>query len=151
MTVISFPAPTTRARIGTGPPPSPASAAATGSFSSPSGRSGAFTGSYRLERFVPRCGHLAAAGVFTGQLIDAEGSRIGNGARRQTAAVKELVSGNPLLIRIGPLNVDLLGFLVTVDELSVDLGEMFCEDAVREALRLLVESAVATSGHPVRR
>ncbi len=41
-----------------------------------------------------------------------------------------------LLVQIGPLDVNLLGFLVGVDELSVDVRGTSCEDAVRAALEV---------------
>lgn len=133
MTVIPFTARTERLRTAA-PPPAPA--VVTGSFDSPSGRGGTFLGSYRLERCLSPFGLLAAAGVFTGRLTDADGSRIGIGARRTTVAVEVVTIGTRLLVQIGPLDVNLLGFLVGVDELSVDVRGTSCEDAVCVALEL---------------
>ena len=132
MTVIPFTGRTQRS--GTAAPPPAAPAVVTGSFGSPSGRAGTFVGSYRLERCLSRFGQLAAAGVFTGQLTDADGRSIGLGARRTTVAVQVVSTATALLVQIGPLDVNLLGFLVGVDELSVDVRGTSCEDAMRAAL-----------------
>ncbi len=105
--------------------------AVTGSFVSPSGGTGTFTGWYRLERFASEFGQLAAVGLFTGELTDDHGGRIGTSVRRQTAAVEVMASETALLVRVGPLDVNLLGFLVTVTELSVAV------QGGRRALRLL--------------
>jgi hypothetical protein len=120
MTVIPFapraerPEPGTRPRL-------PADAVVTGTFRSPSGRAGTFTGTYRLERFVSQFGELAAAGVFTGVLTDTDGSHIGMGSRRHTAAVEVTASRTTLLARLGPVDVNLVGFLVTVAEMTLEV------------------------------
>ena len=127
-----------RPEPGTGPP-QPADAVATGTFCSPSGRAGVFTGTYRLERFVSQFGQLAAAGVFTGELTDSDGSHIGMGSRRHTAAVAVIATRTTLLARLGPVDVNLLGFLVTIAELSLDVDGASAEIAagllVVDALR----------------
>ncbi len=136
-----------RPETGTGPPLALV-AAVTGSFGSPSGRAGTFTGSYRLERFVSQYGQLAAAGVFTGELTDADGSRVGMGARRQTSAVEIVAANGTALLRwIRPLHVNLLGFPVIVNELSMDVQQTFRACALREVLRLL-EPPVTTGRRP---
>lgn len=141
MTVITFTGRTKRPRTAAPPPAAPA--AVTGSFGSPSGRTGTFVGSYRLERCLSRFGQLAAAGVFTGELTDADGRSIGIGARRTTVAVQVVSTATGLLVQIGPLDVNLLGFLVGVDELSVDVRGTSCKDAVREALEVSDQPPVA--------
>ena len=145
MTVIPFTGRTQRS--GTAAPPPAAPAVVTGSFGSPSGRAGAFVGSYRLERCLSRFGQLAAAGVFTGQLTDADGRGIGLGARRTTVAVQVVSTATALLVQIGPLDVNLLGFLVGVDELSVDVRGTSCEDAIRAALEVS-DQPPAAAGDP---
>lgn len=114
--------------------------AVTGSFRSPSGRAGTFTGCYRLERIVSRSGarsgEMAAAGVFTGELTDADGSRIGIGSRRQTAAVEFVANGPTLDVRLGPLDVNLLGFLVRVHAMDIAVhGQL--DPPGRSGLRLV--------------
>jgi len=117
MTVIPF---RPRPRTGTWPQFA-TETAVTGSFDSPTGHLGTFTGHYRLERCIAQSSQLTTVGVFSGALIDADGNRIGLGARRQTSPVRAVASGNTLLVMIGPLNVNLLGFRVTVNQVSVDI------------------------------
>jgi hypothetical protein len=117
MTVIPFV--NRRTHSGAGPSIA-AQTAATGTFCSPSGRAGTFTGAFRLERFVTRPGRMAVAGVFTGVLVDADGSRIGMGSRRCTAAVEVIAGRTALRARFGPVDVNLLGLRVTMAEVTVD-------------------------------
>lgn len=120
MTVIPFPAGSADRWVGPGPR-FRADAAVSGEFGSPSGRTGRFTGAYRLERFVTQFGHLAAAGVFTGELTEADGTPVGVGSRRHTAAVELVAGPGALVARIGPLDVNLLGLLVGVDEFEMQV------------------------------
>lgn len=121
MTVIPF-----RARADVEPddgarPPLATVSFVTGSLHSPRGRIGSFTGSYRLEQFESQFGQIAAAGVFTGVLTDADGSYIGVGSRRHRATVQVAVNATALQIQLGPLNVDLFGFQVTMDSFTINL------------------------------
>ena len=107
-----------------------------GCFAPPSGGSGTFLGTFRLERCTVRFGQLAAAGVFTGQLFDADGQPIGFSARRKTTAADVITTRTALLVRIRPGNVDLLGFDVELREVHVDAQGTRFESAVRSALDL---------------
>jgi hypothetical protein len=122
----------------------PADAVASGTFQAPSGRAGSFTGTYRLERFVSQFGQLAAAGGFTGELLDADGGHIGFGSRRHTAAVEVMAGPTQLLAELGPLAVNLLGFLVQVGEVTVDVSQATAQ--IAEALR--ADRAPATPAGP---
>lgn len=121
MTVLSFDA-GRKARTRKAGLPCP-SAVVTGSFTSPSGSAGTFTGTYRFERLVDQFGHPAAAGVFTGELVDAQRDRIGVGSRRHTAAVvlSPGTDAGTCGARIGPLDVNLLGFMVSVEETMFEI------------------------------
>lgn len=92
-----------------------------GSSRSPSGRSGTFLGSYRLERLVWDYGEPAATGVVTGTLTDADGTLIGTGSRRHTSAVDMVELPGTLRVRLGPLDVDIVGFAVAIDAFTVDV------------------------------
>lgn len=124
MTVLPFRKSSDRPVPGAGPPSS--CPEVIGTFRAPSGGGGLFVGSYRLERLVEEHGQLAAAGVFTGELHEADGSHVGTGSRRHTCAA--VLGADPLTyeICIGPVDVNLLGFLITINEFSVgmrrDLG-----------------------------
>jgi hypothetical protein len=93
--------------------------AVSGTFWSPQGPAGTFAGSYRLERLLDQYGQTAAAGVFTGELVGAGGEHLGMASRRHTAAAELDPGVDAFLARVGPVDVNLLGFLVTVDEFTV--------------------------------
>lgn len=93
-----------------------------GSFRSPTGRSGTMTGSVRLEQVGTTADHLWVKGVFTGELVDADGTRIGTSSRRQVAPARIAgdLEGAPTVV--GPVQVDLLGLTVTVPAFVVSAG-----------------------------
>lgn len=97
----------------------PSATPVTGSFPSPRGSTGTFSGTYRLERLVDQYGQAAAAGIFTGELTDGTGRPLGASSRRHTAAVELTSEPEAFHARLGPLDVNLLGFIVTVDEFTV--------------------------------
>ena len=126
MTVIPFTYRPGRSWPG-GPRPWVAPIVVSGFLASPTGRSGTFTGFFRLERCAWAAGHLTVAGVVTGELRDADGSLFGLGARRTRVSAEVVDDTRPeLVLRLGPLEVDLLGFLVTVEERTVDLAGHCC-------------------------
>ena len=135
MTVSPMPSPAAKPRTPTAQPLMTV-AEVTGLFCSPGGRGAKFSGSYRLERFVVQFGLLAAAGVFTGELTSADDTRVGMGSHRQTTAVEVLASKTGLVIQLGPVDVPLLGFLVTINQISINLDEGTYRRAVQEALAL---------------
>lgn len=97
----------------------PRTAVVRGTFSSPSGAAGIFVGCYRLERIVDQYGQPSAAGVFTGELVDAAGQRVGMGSRRHTAAVELVGEPDACVARLGPVDVNVLGFVVAMEEVTV--------------------------------
>ncbi len=126
MTIISFPT-SRRPHLAALSTPGPG-ARATGSFSSPSSGVGVFSGSYRIAGLVSQRGQLALDGVFAGTLMDSDGSHIGMCSRRHTAPVLVSAVGGALELVVGPLEIDLLGFRVTVEALPVDLPAAVRED-----------------------
>jgi hypothetical protein len=117
MTVLPFRSPASSPARGPGPPGT--NPELVGTFPAPSGGRGTFTGSYRLERLVNQFGQLAAAGIFTGELHDAEGTHIGMCSRRLTCAALVDTDAETHLVHMGPVDVNLLGLMVTVQEFSV--------------------------------
>jgi len=120
MTVIEFP----RGRMDTatsspGTPPT-GEARIYGTFRSPTGGAGTMTGWYRLGRFIAVSDKLYATGVFTGELLDADGTVVGVGSRRQSAAVDITRGVQGLMALIGPVDVDLLGLTVRVGTFAVE-------------------------------
>ena len=119
MTVLPFRTPSSPTDRGAGPPSS--TVELVGSFPAPAGGRGAFTGSYRLERLVDQFGQLAAAGIFTGELQAADGTHLGLASRRLTCAAVVETDAGTHLVQIGPVDVNLLGLMVTVPEFTVGL------------------------------
>ena len=117
MTVLPFRTPSTSSARGTGPPGTVAELV--GTFPAPSGGRGTFTGSYRLERLVDQFGQLAAAGIFTGEMHNADGTHVGMSSRRLTCAALVETDAERHLVHIGPVDVNLLGLMVTVQEFTV--------------------------------
>ena len=141
MTVLLFAAPRRGSRGVPGTARAPM-APARGSFGSPSGGTGSFRGVYRLERLLARPGSVAVSGVFSGELVDERGGRVGIAARRRTTPAELSAGDGTLLVRIAALDVDLNGFVVAVEGLVVDVRGTSGERPVRAALRLPPETPV---------
>lgn len=93
-----------------------------GTFQSPSGRPGRMTGLMRLHRLVLAPGRLRAIVVFTGELFDADGSRVGVGSRRTIVLAEIVRSASGISVSIGPVDVDLLGLAVSVEAFTLEMG-----------------------------
>ncbi len=93
-----------------------------GTFRSPSGGLGTMTGWLRLERFHVISDRLCAAGVFTGELLDPEGTTIGVCCRRRTVPAEIARSLHERAVVIGPVDVDLLGLTVSIPAFTMDTG-----------------------------
>jgi hypothetical protein len=78
------------------------------------------TGWLRCGGFVMVSGRLCIAGVFTGELLDADGTTIGVGSRRRIAPVEITRTTEGLTALVGPVDVDLLGLTVTVPAFTMD-------------------------------
>jgi hypothetical protein len=101
-------------------PPFAHATAVRGSFRSPKGKVGAMSGWLRLDRFVVAAEGLRAAGVFTGELVDADGTLVGIGSCRKTVPAEITRSEAGIAAAIGPVDVDLLGLLVTITPFTVE-------------------------------
>jgi hypothetical protein len=93
-----------------------------GTFQAPSGRPGTMTGLMRLHRFVLASGRLRAVVVVTGELFDADGSRVGVGSRRKVVPVEIDRLAGVISVSIAPHEVDLLGLAVSVNALTMEMG-----------------------------
>ena len=89
-----------------------------GTFPAPSGRCGMMIGSLRLEHVRVSAGQSWVDGVFTGDLFNAEGEHIGACSRRQSAPAR-LGESPDAPISVGPVEVDLMGLVVTVSAVSL--------------------------------
>ena len=137
MTVLPFRSLSSPSARGAGPPGT--TAELVGTFAAPSGGRGTFAGSYRLERLVDQFGQLAAAGIFTGELHDADGTHVGLASRRLTCAAVVDTDAERHLVQVGPVDVNLLGLMVTVQEFIVCL---------RRDLRMLSTEHGSTQRRP---
>jgi hypothetical protein len=79
------------------------------------------TGCLRLDRFIVVSDRLCAAGVFAGELLDADGTTIGWGSRRKTAPAEIVRGRRGITAVIGPVDVDLLGLTVRVPAFTLDM------------------------------
>ncbi len=91
----------------------------TGTFRAASGWTGTFTGSYRLDRLLTKDGQTVAVGLVTGELVTDDGRSLGVGSRRHTAAVEVTSTADAFRVQVGPVELTLLGCLVTVDVVAV--------------------------------
>jgi hypothetical protein len=98
------------------------SVAVRGSYRAPTGRVGRFRGSFRLERLVTEYEHPAVAGVFAGVLCDADGRQIAIASRRHTAAVEVVPLPRTSVLHLGPVDVNVHGFMVTMAETTIELA-----------------------------
>jgi hypothetical protein len=125
-------------------PPLNGEARIDGTFRSPSGGFGTMTGSLRLERFHVISDRLYAAGVFTGELVDSDGTTIGVGSRRRTVPAEIARSLHDMAVVIGPVDVDLLGLTVSIPAFTMDTG------VVRRPLHADTEFRADVGAWPVR-
>lgn len=79
------------------------------------------SGLMRLHRLVLESGRLRAVAVFTGELLDADGSRVGVGSRRTNIPADVVRSATGITVSIGPLDVDLLGLAVHVESFCLEV------------------------------
>ena len=111
-----------------------------GTFQAPSGRPGTMTGLLRLHRLVQRGDRLQGIVFFTGDLSDGDGSHVGVASRRMIVSAEIVRSASGIHVSIGPLEVDLLGFAVSVEAVTMQLGtavpgEGSETDSARESAR----------------
>jgi hypothetical protein len=90
-----------------------------GTFRSPSGRVGRMEGSLRAQRLlvVPRGAFVE--GVFTGRLLDVDGSLVGVDSRRATIAADLVKEGPGYAPVVRPFQLLLMGMIVDVDEATL--------------------------------
>ena len=106
------------ARTPTAPAPV-TTAAVTGTFRAASGWTGTFTGSYRLDRLLTKDGQTVAVGLVTGELVTDDGRSLGVGSRRHAAAAEVTPTADAFRVQVRPVELTLLGCLVTVDVVAV--------------------------------
>jgi hypothetical protein len=82
---------------------------------------GAFAGTFTIDRFTSQNGALAAVGTLTGTLTDALGNVIGTIDQQITTAVDPSGSCPILHLTLGPLDLNLLGLQVHLNQVVLDI------------------------------
>ncbi|MFE9691991.1 hypothetical protein [Micromonospora sp. NPDC005806] len=93
----------------------------TGTFTDALGGTGTFAGTFTPTRFVNQNGRLATVGTLTGALTNSAGTSLG--AVNQQVSVPVQVSGtcDILNLDLGPLDLNLLGLQVHLNEVVLDI------------------------------
>jgi hypothetical protein len=116
--------------------------AVTGTFTNADG-TGTFNGTFTPTSFSVVNGVLEAAGQLKGTLTDADGTSLGSVSQTATlpvqtsAAAAPVAACNVLNLVLGPLNLNLLGLVVTLNEVHLNitavpgslLGDLLCDVA----------------------
>jgi hypothetical protein len=117
-------------------PPVPAlSVPVTGTFTDALGGTGTFVGNLALHRFTVQNGALVAIGTLTGTLTDSLGNVLGTVTQSVTLPVTAAATCEILHLELGPLDLNLLGLMVHLDQIVLDitaqqggglLGDLLC-------------------------
>lgn len=116
MTVIAF---RPRPRDGETPEQDLQCTAFSGVFRSPRGRTGTMTGELRMHRLVIAPRGAFVTGVFTGTLLDFDGTVVGVDSRRRTVRADLLRGEDGLRAVIRPMQLDLMGLCVDISSFEV--------------------------------
>jgi hypothetical protein len=115
----------------------------TGTFSNADG-TGTFTGNFSPTSFSVVNGALMATGQLTGKMVDANGTQLGTVSKTVTTTVDTNAANAPLACNVlnlvlGPLNLNLLGLVVTLNQIHLNitavpgagalLGNLLCDVA----------------------
>ncbi|MGI8449630.1 MAG: hypothetical protein ACR2MP_21115 [Streptosporangiaceae bacterium] len=98
----------------------------TGTFTNAAG-TGNFTGKFAPQKFSVVNGTLQATGLLTGTLVDANGTQLGTVSRTVTIPVNTTNAANAPLacgilnLTLGPLNLNLLGLVVTLNQVHLTI------------------------------
>ncbi len=112
---------------------------ATGTFTDAAGGTGTFNGTFYVTKFAVAGDELVAKGILSGTLTDSTGDALGSvfksvsipvtnvgtaaaGAGRvSTMAITPAVTCDVLHLELGPLDLDLLGLVVHLDQIVLDI------------------------------
>ena len=104
------------------PAMSPVTVPVTGTFTDALGGTCTFTGTMTVERFASQNGEIAAVGTVTGTLTDSVGTVLGTDTSSVTAVVTQAQGSCQILhLELGPLDLDLLGLQVHLDQVVLDI------------------------------
>ena len=84
---------------------------------------GTFNGQLAINRFVRQNGQLAAVGTLTGQITNTAGALLGTIATPITVPITAASGTCSILhLTLGPLDLNLLGLVVHLDEVVLDIS-----------------------------
>lgn len=93
----------------------------TGTFTDATGGTGTFTGTFTVTKFVSQSGQLLATGSLTGTLTDSLGNLVGTVTQTVSLPVSGTGTCQVLHLDLGPLDLDLLGLQVHLNEVVLDI------------------------------
>lgn len=93
----------------------------TGTFTDALGGTGTFTGTFVPTSVVNQGGALAAVGTLTGTLTDSAGTLLGTVTQQTTVPLAVSGSCQVLHLDLGPLDLNLLGLKVHLNEVVLDI------------------------------
>jgi hypothetical protein len=95
-----------------------------GTFTDASGGAGTFTGTFTPSRFATSGDEITVDGLLAGQLVDSQGQSQAV-SQEQTFAVQQIAPGvscDILDLDLGPLDLDLLGLTVNLNEVLLNIA-----------------------------
>ncbi|MET8836691.1 hypothetical protein ABZV78_22610 [Micromonospora sp. NPDC004540] len=120
-TGVAQAAPVSQQAPAAAPAASAVSTPVTGSFTDALGGVGNFTGTFTPTRFVNQNGQLAAVGTLAGTLTNSAGTSLGAISQQITVPVQASATCDILNLDLGPLDLNLLGLQVHLDEVVLDI------------------------------
>jgi hypothetical protein len=93
-----------------------------GTFTDALGGTGTFAGEFDVARFARQGGAIVAVGTLTGTLTDSLGALVGTVTQQVTLPVDIAQATCEVLdLSLGPLDLDLLGLVVHLDEVNLNI------------------------------
>jgi hypothetical protein len=93
----------------------------TGTFTDALGGTGTFVSTFTAQQFSSSGGTLTVLGTVTGTLTDSTGAVLGTATQQITTAVQATATCEILTLTLGPLDLDLLGLVVYLDQVNLEI------------------------------
>lgn len=96
--------------------------AVTGTFTDALGGTGTFTGTYTINRVAKSDGGLTTVGTISGTANDSTGAVVGTVTNQAVTSPLQVAGTCDILhLTLGPLDLDLLGLVVHLDQVVLDI------------------------------
>jgi hypothetical protein len=92
-----------------------------GTFTDATGGTGTFVGTFTAQQFKASGGTLTVLGTVTGTLTDSLGNVLGTATQQINTAVQATATCEILDLTLGPLDLDLLGLVVHLDQVNLEI------------------------------